>query len=157
MLEFHAWSTARPSLENDKNADELEQEINTLLETEKEQGRSSALQFLIGMPMFLVAYVPWSTDSHFWPDTANYWYPRSTTTACWLCLPTQRENPATPQRICRTNQDCSRCPHWIGPIGSSAWTLLSPRVSRRPGIYVDGIIARRCNLSSVSFPDNVRI
>lgn len=65
MLEFHAWSTARPSLENDKNADELEQEINTLLETEKEQGRSSALQFLIGMPMFLVAYVPWSTDPHF--------------------------------------------------------------------------------------------
>ncbi len=55
MLEFYAWSTARPLYENDKNADELEKEINALLEAEKEQGMSSTLRVLVGMPMFPVA------------------------------------------------------------------------------------------------------
>lgn len=41
MLDFHAWSSARPLHESDKTADTLEKEINELMETEKDQGRSS--------------------------------------------------------------------------------------------------------------------
>ena len=53
MLEFHAWSTARPLHENERTADELEKEINALMATEKEQGMSSTLlRLLVGTPMF---------------------------------------------------------------------------------------------------------
>ncbi|KAK7676160.1 hypothetical protein QCA50_020871 [Cerrena zonata] len=42
MLDFHAWSSARPLHESDKTADRLEKEINELMETEKDQGMFSA-------------------------------------------------------------------------------------------------------------------
>ncbi|KZT04478.1 uncharacterized protein LAESUDRAFT_814078 [Laetiporus sulphureus 93-53] len=38
MLEFHAWSTARPSFESDRAADALEKEVKTVMDMEKEQG-----------------------------------------------------------------------------------------------------------------------
>ncbi|KAK7678306.1 hypothetical protein QCA50_018654 [Cerrena zonata] len=41
MLDFHAWSSARPLHESDKTADRLEKEINELIETEKDQGMFS--------------------------------------------------------------------------------------------------------------------
>lgn len=41
VLEFHAWSTSRPTQESDATADRLEKEINVVMELEKEQGRSS--------------------------------------------------------------------------------------------------------------------
>ncbi|OCH86503.1 hypothetical protein OBBRIDRAFT_797125 [Obba rivulosa] len=40
MLEFHAWSTARPSYESDRTADSLEQEVKAVIEMEKEQERT---------------------------------------------------------------------------------------------------------------------
>ncbi|KAI0631092.1 hypothetical protein C8Q77DRAFT_1074956 [Trametes polyzona] len=40
ILEFHAWSAARPMYESDKTADTLEQEVKALREAEKDQGRS---------------------------------------------------------------------------------------------------------------------
>ncbi|KAI0703719.1 hypothetical protein BC835DRAFT_1262355 [Cytidiella melzeri] len=43
MLELHAWSTSRPTQESDSTADTLEKEINGIMETEKEQGRSLSL------------------------------------------------------------------------------------------------------------------
>ncbi|CDO70478.1 hypothetical protein BN946_scf184569.g21 [Trametes cinnabarina] len=43
VLEFHAWSTARPAHEHDKAADILEREIKNIRETEQEQGRSYPL------------------------------------------------------------------------------------------------------------------
>ena len=43
MLEFHAWSTARPTHESDSTAESLEMEINKIIETENEQGRFSVL------------------------------------------------------------------------------------------------------------------
>ena len=48
MLEFHAWSTARPAHESDTAADTLEKEVKVVIELEKEQGTSS----LIGRPVF---------------------------------------------------------------------------------------------------------
>lgn len=42
IIDFHAWSAARPTFASDKTADALEKEIKSLLEIEKEQGRSSA-------------------------------------------------------------------------------------------------------------------
>ena len=44
MLDFHAWSSARPMHESDKTADALEKEINELMETEKDQGMSTPSQ-----------------------------------------------------------------------------------------------------------------
>ncbi|KAK7676165.1 hypothetical protein QCA50_020876 [Cerrena zonata] len=41
MLDFHAWSSARPLHESDKTADRLEKEINELIETEKDQDSST--------------------------------------------------------------------------------------------------------------------
>ncbi|KAH9947501.1 hypothetical protein B0H21DRAFT_778458 [Amylocystis lapponica] len=40
MLEFHAWSTARPTRESDRTAEELEKEINSVIEQEKEQEKT---------------------------------------------------------------------------------------------------------------------
>ncbi|EMD35492.1 hypothetical protein CERSUDRAFT_96608 [Gelatoporia subvermispora B] len=40
MLEFHAWSSARPSYESDHTADALESEVKSVIEMEKEQGTS---------------------------------------------------------------------------------------------------------------------
>ncbi|CAL1699550.1 unnamed protein product [Somion occarium] len=40
MLEFHAWSSARPMQESDRTADALEKEINELMGTEKEQEKT---------------------------------------------------------------------------------------------------------------------
>ncbi|KAI0366823.1 hypothetical protein BV20DRAFT_971330 [Pilatotrama ljubarskyi] len=37
ILDFHAWSAARPTHESDKTADTLEKEIKSLREAEKEQ------------------------------------------------------------------------------------------------------------------------
>ncbi|KAH8101126.1 hypothetical protein BXZ70DRAFT_110447 [Cristinia sonorae] len=54
VIDFHAWSSARPAKEAERNADMLEREINGLLETEKEQGMCSTselVSLLIGMPM----------------------------------------------------------------------------------------------------------
>lgn len=56
MLEFHAWSTCRPVKESDRTADILEKEINKIMETELEQGRSSestSSACFIGRPMSL--------------------------------------------------------------------------------------------------------
>ncbi|KAI0792370.1 hypothetical protein C8Q75DRAFT_752540 [Abortiporus biennis] len=50
LLEFHAWSSARPVAENDKTADKLEKDINGLMQTEKEQGMFQPQSF-IGTPM----------------------------------------------------------------------------------------------------------
>ncbi|KAI8976718.1 hypothetical protein BD414DRAFT_467136 [Trametes punicea] len=44
ILDFHAWSTARPTHESDKAADSLEKEIRRIREIEQEQGRSSLFQ-----------------------------------------------------------------------------------------------------------------
>lgn len=41
MLEFHAWSIARPVHESEATAEALEKEIHDIIETETEQGRSS--------------------------------------------------------------------------------------------------------------------
>jgi hypothetical protein len=58
MLDFHAWSTSRPTQENDTTADTLEREINSIMETEKEQGRflssSPSCSCFIGRPMFCI-------------------------------------------------------------------------------------------------------
>lgn len=40
ILDFHAWSAARPMHESDRTADTLEKEVQTIREAEKEQGRS---------------------------------------------------------------------------------------------------------------------
>ncbi|KAH9840550.1 uncharacterized protein C8Q71DRAFT_412560 [Rhodofomes roseus] len=40
MLEFHAWSTARPAHESDTTADALEKEVKTVIELEKEQEKT---------------------------------------------------------------------------------------------------------------------
>ncbi|RPD61248.1 hypothetical protein L227DRAFT_610295 [Lentinus tigrinus ALCF2SS1-6] len=42
IIEFHAWSAARPTFESERTADALEKEVKALVEAEKEQGRSSA-------------------------------------------------------------------------------------------------------------------
>ncbi|KAH9917706.1 uncharacterized protein B0H18DRAFT_1033475 [Fomitopsis serialis] len=44
MLDFHAWSTARPAHESDTNADALEKEVKVVIEFEKEQGMSSLIE-----------------------------------------------------------------------------------------------------------------
>lgn len=41
MLEFHAWSTVRPTHETESTAKALEKEMRSIVETEDEQGRSS--------------------------------------------------------------------------------------------------------------------
>ncbi|KAI0720670.1 hypothetical protein C8T65DRAFT_567094 [Cerioporus squamosus] len=41
IIDFHAWSAARPLSESDKTADVLEKEVKSLVEAEKEQGTSS--------------------------------------------------------------------------------------------------------------------
>ncbi len=41
VIDFHAWSAARPVFESDKTADVLEKEVKSLVDTEKEQGMSS--------------------------------------------------------------------------------------------------------------------
>lgn len=41
MLEFHAWSTARPAHESESTAQALEKEIMEVVAIENEQGRSS--------------------------------------------------------------------------------------------------------------------
>ncbi|EKM58114.1 uncharacterized protein PHACADRAFT_89911, partial [Phanerochaete carnosa HHB-10118-sp] len=41
MLEFHAWSTARPVYASETTAEALEKEIHDIIETENEQGRST--------------------------------------------------------------------------------------------------------------------
>ena len=51
MLEFHAWSTARPTHESDVTAGNLEKDINKIIETENEQGRFSVL---LSPPLSLV-------------------------------------------------------------------------------------------------------
>lgn len=68
MLEFHAWSSARPMQESDRTADALEKEINELMGTEKEQGMSLAPSLplnLVGRPMFSIHYwpSPWKTHT----------------------------------------------------------------------------------------------
>ncbi|KAI0728976.1 hypothetical protein C8Q72DRAFT_875529 [Fomitopsis betulina] len=40
MLEFHAWSTARPAQESDTTADALEKEVKIVIELEKEQEKT---------------------------------------------------------------------------------------------------------------------
>ena len=40
IIEFHAWSAARPAHEGEKMADVLEKEVKTLRDAEKEQGTS---------------------------------------------------------------------------------------------------------------------
>lgn len=59
MLEFHAWSTARPAHESDVTADALENEVKAVMELEKEQGMFSPSPSLslVGRPVF-------STDRH---------------------------------------------------------------------------------------------
>lgn len=54
-LEFHAWSTARPTQESDRTADVLEQEIKSVMEMEMEQGMflSSAPTSFVGRQSFL--------------------------------------------------------------------------------------------------------
>lgn len=55
MIEFHAWSTSRPAQESDTTADKLEKVIKDVMETEKEQGRSSTSPLpitLVGRPIF---------------------------------------------------------------------------------------------------------
>ncbi|EPS97925.1 hypothetical protein FOMPIDRAFT_1127585 [Fomitopsis schrenkii] len=47
MLEFHAWSTARPAQESDSTADALEKEVKIVMELEKEQGTSSLIGRLV--------------------------------------------------------------------------------------------------------------
>lgn len=47
MLEFHAWSTARPAQESDTTADALEKEVKIVIELEKEQGTSSLIGRLV--------------------------------------------------------------------------------------------------------------
>ncbi len=42
VIDFHAWSAARPVFESDKTADVLEKEVKSLVDTEKEQGMSSS-------------------------------------------------------------------------------------------------------------------
>ena len=39
LLDFHAWSAARPAYQSDSTADSLEKEVKVLMETEREQGR----------------------------------------------------------------------------------------------------------------------
>lgn len=39
ILDFHAWSAARPTHESERTADMLEKEVKVLMEAEKEQGR----------------------------------------------------------------------------------------------------------------------
>ncbi|KAI0738996.1 hypothetical protein C8Q80DRAFT_1079236, partial [Daedaleopsis nitida] len=41
IVDFHAWSAARPGHVSDRTADTLENEVKVLMETEKEQGRCS--------------------------------------------------------------------------------------------------------------------
>ena len=41
IIEFHAWSAARPAYEGEKMADVLEQEVKMLRDAEKEQGTSA--------------------------------------------------------------------------------------------------------------------
>ena len=58
MLDFHAWSTCRPTHESDMTADKLEKDINGIMETEKEQGRSlapPAFPSFVGRRTFYVA------------------------------------------------------------------------------------------------------
>lgn len=56
MLDFHAWSTSRPTRESDLTADFLEKEVNDIMGIEKEQGRSStssvSCSHIMGRPMF---------------------------------------------------------------------------------------------------------
>ncbi|PCH35231.1 hypothetical protein WOLCODRAFT_139815 [Wolfiporia cocos MD-104 SS10] len=40
VLEFHAWSTARPMHESDRTADALEKEVKAVVELEKEQEKT---------------------------------------------------------------------------------------------------------------------
>ena len=58
IIDFHAWSAARPTFASDKTADALEKEIKSLLEIEKEQGRSlapPAFPSFVGRQTFYVA------------------------------------------------------------------------------------------------------
>jgi len=41
ILEFNAWAAVRPADEHQKTSELLEKEVNLIIETEKEQGRSS--------------------------------------------------------------------------------------------------------------------
>ena len=41
IIDFHAWSAARPAHEGEKMADLLEKEVKTLRDAEKEQGTSA--------------------------------------------------------------------------------------------------------------------
>ena len=59
LLEFHAWSTARPVHESDRTADALEKEINAIMEAEKEQGMSSVPPCpasFVGRRMFFISH-----------------------------------------------------------------------------------------------------
>ncbi|CCM03276.1 uncharacterized protein FIBRA_05404 [Fibroporia radiculosa] len=51
MLEFHAWSTSRPTYESDRTADALEKEVKAVMELEREQGMSLQLP-----PMSLIDF-----------------------------------------------------------------------------------------------------
>ncbi|TFK88489.1 hypothetical protein K466DRAFT_585527 [Polyporus arcularius HHB13444] len=43
VIDFHAWSAARPVFESDKTADVLEKEVKSLVDTEKEQEKTRLL------------------------------------------------------------------------------------------------------------------
>ncbi|KDQ58435.1 hypothetical protein JAAARDRAFT_128837 [Jaapia argillacea MUCL 33604] len=62
MMEFHAWSTARPAQEANQAAETLEREIKAIMDLEKEQGRSSLQSSSVaffGRPLFR-SHVPLS-------------------------------------------------------------------------------------------------
>ncbi|OBZ67771.1 hypothetical protein A0H81_12477 [Grifola frondosa] len=57
LLDFHAWSTSRPTHESDQTADTLEKDIKAVIEMEKEQGMfsppTSVPTSLVGTRIFL--------------------------------------------------------------------------------------------------------
>ncbi|TFK88474.1 hypothetical protein K466DRAFT_575339 [Polyporus arcularius HHB13444] len=57
VIDFHAWSAARPVFESDKTADVLEKEVKSLVDTEKEQEktRQRLNKFITQIKLALVA------------------------------------------------------------------------------------------------------
>ena len=100
MLDFHAWSTARPTQESDRTADVLEQEIKSVIELEKEQGMFSSssqpLSFL-GRQTFL-PFLLMRTYSAPAPSL--------------LMLLYSRKNTSATERLCDSHQACSCCSDW---------------------------------------------
>ncbi|RPD75533.1 hypothetical protein L226DRAFT_47340 [Lentinus tigrinus ALCF2SS1-7] len=57
IIEFHAWSAARPTFESERTADALEKEVKALVEAEKEQEktRQRLHDFITRIKLALVA------------------------------------------------------------------------------------------------------